>query len=69
MTKKIFRSTFLVAALALLSSLVVILGVVYGYFVSRQKAQLASLTALAARGVAQEGASYFDGLDTRGVRL
>ncbi len=55
--------------MALLASLMVVLGIVYGYFVSRQKMQLASLSALAARGVWEEGLSYFTALNTEGVRL
>ena len=40
MTKKIFRSVFLASASVLLASLVLIIGVLYGYFDSMQKSRL-----------------------------
>lgn len=69
MTKKIFRSILLVASAVLLACLVIILGVTYEYFVSRQREQLVSLASLAGQGVSEKGAAYFEGLDANGVRL
>ncbi|HWQ58521.1 MAG TPA: histidine kinase dimerization/phospho-acceptor domain-containing protein, partial [Clostridia bacterium] len=69
MTRKIFRSILAVASLVLAASLAIMLGVMYEYFVARQRTQLASLGALAAQGVSEEGIAYFERLDTRGVRL
>ena len=69
MTKKIFRSILLVASAVLLACLVIILGVMYEYFVSRQREQLVSLASLAGQGVSEKGAAYFEGLDANGVRL
>lgn len=69
MTKKIFRSIFFVSFAVLFACLIIILGVMYGYFVSQQKAKLASLTTLAAQGVENEGMAYFKDLSADGVRL
>ena len=69
MTKKIFRAIFLVALAAMLCCVVLIMGVLYEYFSGLQLAQLRTQSALAARGVEANGRTYFDGLDTQGVRL
>ena len=50
MTNKIFRSTILVAAVVLLCSLGIIMGVLYGYFNDVQIAQLKDELSLAAIG-------------------
>ena len=69
MTKKIFRSIFLVALAVLLCCLVLIMGVLYDYFTGLQLSQLRTQTALAARGVEENGATYFSSLSAPGVRL
>jgi len=69
MTKRIFRSIFLVASVVLLASLLIIMGVMYEYFTNMQKEELKVQTALAAHGVENEGFSYFDGLNAEGYRL
>ena len=51
MTKRIFRSTFAVAAVVLLASFVLITGVLYEYFSNKQMDQLNMQTHLAAQGV------------------
>jgi two-component system phosphate regulon sensor histidine kinase PhoR len=68
MTKRIFRSIFLVASLVLLASFLIIMGVLYEYFTNMQKDELKVQAALAVHGVENDGRSYFDGLDTEGYR-
>ena len=60
MTKKIFRSICLVALAVLIASVVLIMGVLYGYFTDMQHDQLRMQTELAAQGVNHEGTAYFD---------
>ena len=51
MTKKIFKTILSVALVILLSSLVMIIGVLYDYFRGVQKNQLSTELAFAAEGV------------------
>lgn len=69
MTKRIFRSIFLVAAVVLLAAFVLITGVLYEYFSNNQMSQLTAQAQLAAQGVEQAGADYFSGLDETGYRI
>ena len=69
MTKKIFRSICIVALTVFISSLFLILRFLYGYFNEVQHDQLKIQTDLAARGVDNEGISYFDGLNTNKYRI
>ncbi len=69
MTKRIFRSTFFVALLVFIACLILIMGVLYGYFSGTQKAQLKMQTTLAAQGVTHEGLDYFDGLKAGDYRI
>ncbi len=69
MTKKIFRSICIVALTVFISSLFLILSFLYGYFNEVQHDQLKIQTDLAARGVDNEGISYFDGLNTNKYRI
>lgn len=69
MTKRIFRSIFTVAMLVLISSLVIIFGILYGYYSDLQKTQLKSQTELAAKGVEAAGEKYFDALDAESFRI
>ena len=55
MTKRIFRSIMAVSLSVLLASLVLIVGVLYGYFQDRVTAELAQSTAYIARGVESQG--------------
>lgn len=68
MTKRIFRSIFIVASLVLLACLVIIMGVLYDYLTAMQRDTLAVQTSLAAHGVENEGQAYFDGLQTEHYR-
>ncbi len=69
MTKKIFHSIFLVVLAVLLASFLIISYVLYGNFTYVQESHLKAQAALAAQGVDNEGAGYFQGLDTSGYRL
>lgn len=69
MTKRIFRSIFLVAISIFLASVVLFMGVLYDYFSGVQQSQLRMQTDLAAQGVAHEGVSYLEGLDPTDYRI
>ena len=69
MTKKIFRSTLLVAVCALLTSLVLVMGCLYDYFAGLQSQALRDELTLAASGVSQSGESYLDAIDSNRYRL
>ena len=55
MTRKIFRSCFLVAVTVLLASLLLIMGALYEYFDSQYEEELRQETAYIAQGVEQGG--------------
>ena len=69
MTKRIFRSICLVALAVFLASVTLIMGILYDYFSQVQQDQLRIEAGLAARGVEENGAAYFDGLDTQSYRI
>lgn len=69
MTKRIFRSICFVAMAVFIASLVLVMGVLYGYFSDVQQSQLKIQTMLAAQGVSGEGINYFEDLDTRDYRI
>ena len=54
MSRKIFRSVFLVAGVVLLASIVIIMGCLYDYFGTLQEKQLTDEAALAAAGVGRQ---------------
>jgi len=58
MTKRIFRSILAVSLSVLLASLVLIVGVLHGYFQERVKVELESRTAYIAHGIENEGMDY-----------
>lgn len=64
MTKRIFRSILAVSLAALLAALVLIVGVLHGYFESRTEADLNQQVNAVAQGVSLAGAGYFQGLHT-----
>ena len=69
MTKNIFKSILSVALVILLSSLVMIIGVLYDYFRGVQKNQLRTELAFAAEGVEDSGVSYLEGLNDDSCRI
>ena len=60
MTKRIFRATLTVALTVLLASLVLIVGVLHGYFQDRVLDELASRTSYIALGIEHEGMAYLE---------
>ena len=69
MRSKIFKSILSVAIAVLLSSLVIIIGVLYPYFGDVQESQLKDELNLAADATEQLGKSYLEGLDYNRYRL
>lgn len=69
MTKRIFRSIFLVALAVLFASLGLILGVLYGYFGDVQSSQLKTALTLASAAVETGGIDYLVGLPAGDTRL
>ena len=69
MTRRIFRAICLVALAVFLASVTLIMGILYVYFSQVQQDQLRIEAGLAARGVEENGAAYFDGLDTQSYRI
>ena len=69
MTKRIFRSIFLVALCVFAASIILLVGVLYNYFSNVQQDRLEMQTDLVAQAVSNEGIKYFDELDTDGTRI
>lgn len=69
MSRKIFRSVFLVAGVVLLASLVIIMGCLYDYFGTLQENQLTDEAALAAAGVEEDGLIYLEKIHSERYRL
>lgn len=65
MTRKIFRSTLMVAAAVLAASLVIVLGCLYDYFGAVQENQMKDKLRLAACGVEEGGQDYLERLAPR----
>ncbi len=62
MTKRIFRSILTVSLAALLAALVLIVGVLHGYFQNRVEDDLHNQAVYIAQGVEKSGEAFFDGL-------
>ena len=69
MENKIFRSTVTVAALVLLSSLICIMGCLYGYFDDAQIRQLKDELKIAAVGTEQNGVAFLKELRSSEYRF
>ncbi len=69
MTRKIFGAICLVAVAVLVSSVVIIMGVLYSYFSQVEHQQLRNQTELAAKAVEDQGMSYFDDLSITDCRI
>ena len=69
MTRRIFRSILCVSAAVLLASLVITLGVLYGYINVQQKNELRDETMYLAPGVVERGAEYLLQLEDTGKRI
>ncbi len=69
MTSKIFRSTIFVAAVVLLCSLGVIMGVLYSYFTAAQEEQLGDELSLAVTGTEQNGRAFLENVEPERFRI
>lgn len=69
MISKIFRSTFLVAAIVMLCSLLSIMGFVYDYFDDSQMEQLRDELSIALIGTEQGGIGFLEELEAEHYRL
>ena len=69
MKDKIFKSICLVGIITLLSSLILIMGVLYEYFTSAQMKQLVNDTELAAVAVTNDGLDYLNKLNDSDYRI
>ena len=69
MTRKIFRSILLAAAVALLASLATVMGVLYPYFSDLQERELGEELKLTATAVEQGGLDYLETLTPGTVRV
>ncbi len=69
MKDKIFKSICLVGIITLLSSLILIMGVLYEYFTSAQMKQLVNDTSLAAVAVENDGLDYLNKLSDSDYRI
>lgn len=69
MTKKVFRSTLLVALLVVAASLALIMYSLYGYLIEVQTGQMKTQAELAAEGTSRDGLDYLEALDARDYRL
>ena len=69
MTSKILKSILSVAVAVLMSSLIIITGVLYQYFGNVQEEQLKDELSLAASATEQLGEEYLDGLNSERYRL
>lgn len=69
MTKKIFRSSLIVAATVSLAAIIIITGILYNYFNSSTILQLKSQLDFAANGVENGGIEYLNGISQNNYRL
>ena len=69
MTSKIFRSSVLLAVLVLLSSLGVVVGVLYNHFTQVQIAQLKDELSLAVTGTEQYGNAFLENVEADRFRI
>lgn len=69
MTKRIFHAILLGSLAVFLACLLLIFGVLYGYYGGVQRASLRREAELAAQGVTRGGEAYFEGLKAAGCRI
>ena len=69
MTRRIFRSTVLIAAILLLCAFVIVMGVLYGYVCDVQADQLKDELSIAAIGTEQGGVEYLKQLASERFRV
>lgn len=69
MTQRIFRSIFTAAIAVFLAALVLIIGVLYGYFANVQRQQLKMQLALTEQGLAGQGLPFLQEIPAGGYRI
>ncbi len=69
MTKRIFHSICLVALVVFISSLIIIVGVLYSYFSKQQMKSLKVATTLCASAVEQDGIEYLEASSNEDFRI
>lgn len=69
MTKRVFRSTFLVALAVLAASLALIMGVLYSYFSNEYLKELKNESAFVVQGLSLKGEEYLNGLPSGSDRI
>ncbi len=69
MTKRIFKSMFIVALSIFVATIVLFMGVLYGYFSDLQQKQLQTQAELIVHGLENEGFSYIKNLDLENYRI
>ena len=69
MTRKIFRSTLIVAVFVFAATVILVMGVIYDHFSNVQKVQLAEEAELIALGVDKSGDDYLESLEADGYRV
>lgn len=69
MHKKIFRSSMLVTLFVLLSSLVLIMGILYDYFETQLLNELQREVAYISTAIENEGIKYFDSIENENERI
>ncbi len=69
MTKRIFKSMFIVALSIFVATIVLFMGVLYGYFSDLQQKQLQTQAELIVHGLENEGLSYIKNLDLENYRI
>lgn len=69
MHKKIFRSSILVTLLVLLSSIVLIMGILYEYFESQLISELKKEAVYISTAIENEGLDYLDSIDDENERI
>lgn len=69
MTKRIFRTVFIVAISVFLASALLFMTVLYDYFSAVQQNQMRMQIDLASQGVGHEGIEYFEGVESKNYRI
>ena len=69
MSKKIFKSIWIVALIVFIASLLLIMGSSYSYFSKHQMKNLKEETHLAARGIEISGRGYLNDFEPKGYRI
>ena len=69
MNKKIFRSSLLTVCLVLISTIALIIGLLYHFFDKQIRTELANEAGFLAQALENEGIGYFDNFDNKNSRL